>query len=264
MQPLFEKPSELMAWSLQADLGDAQLADTFRQYYSSMFTKGFSGRQRAKFDYQSEDITRRIRNGEIRRVLDLGCGCGSMALWLAVQGAEVVGVDIKEDRMAVARRRQELISAATGRELKVTFDLKSIFDLSDSEPFDAIWMDHTFHHVEPRQQLYRKVAQLLRPNGWVYVVEPNAWNPLVQLIMIRMRGFKTLKTYPGPDGEPVLYGDERITTPGLIKRGFSRVGMRNIKSTFFGAPVPLLDGKLPQIAAPAWAHYLLRAQKPAS
>src|SRR5262245_66645109 len=45
--------------------------------------------------------------GEVRglRVLDFGCGSGENSLLLARRGARVVGVDISESLIAVARRR---------------------------------------------------------------------------------------------------------------------------------------------------------------
>ena len=42
-----------------------------------------------------------------KRVLDMGCGTGEYALWYAMHGAgEVVGVDLSEGSLAVARERQ--------------------------------------------------------------------------------------------------------------------------------------------------------------
>jgi SAM-dependent methyltransferase len=44
----------------------------------------------------------RVRPGE--RVLELGCGYGRVALRLAAAGAQVVGIDVAEDSLALARR----------------------------------------------------------------------------------------------------------------------------------------------------------------
>ncbi|MFQ5792160.1 MAG: SAM-dependent methyltransferase, partial [Acidobacteriota bacterium] len=45
------------------------------------------------------------RVGQARRVLDLGCGTGSLALRVARKGATVVGMDVSSAMLEVARRR---------------------------------------------------------------------------------------------------------------------------------------------------------------
>lgn len=60
-------------------------------------------------DYDAECITldeifRRSRR-KVRTVLDLGCGTGSHAVRLAALGYQVVGVDMSEEMLDVARRR---------------------------------------------------------------------------------------------------------------------------------------------------------------
>lgn len=45
--------------------------------------------------------------GEIRRVLDLGCGTGCLTAALAARGYETVGIDVSEGMLEVARQRAE-------------------------------------------------------------------------------------------------------------------------------------------------------------
>lgn len=67
------------------------------------------------------------------RVLDAGCGPGRHSLALAALGVEVVGVDLSEDFIALAR------AAADERGLdNVTFDVHDIRSLPFDTEFDAV------------------------------------------------------------------------------------------------------------------------------
>src|SRR3981081_1615122 len=60
------------------------------------------------------------------RVLDVGCGPGRHALALARRGIEVVGVDLSEDFVALARE-------AGGREeVRARFEILAVLDLADT------------------------------------------------------------------------------------------------------------------------------------
>src|SRR6516225_5852084 len=65
-----------------------------------------------------------------RRVLDAGCGPGAYAEWLVDQGAEVVGVDISQRMVELARRRLK------GRASVIHADLSAPIDSLASESFD--------------------------------------------------------------------------------------------------------------------------------
>ncbi len=65
------------------------------------------------------------------RVLDVGCGPGRHALALARRGVDVVGVDLSEDFVALAR------DAATAEDLPVRFDVADVRDLAYDGEFDA-------------------------------------------------------------------------------------------------------------------------------
>lgn len=66
-----------------------------------------------------------------RRVLDLGSGAGQTAVEMAQSGARVVGVDVSEDLMAVARRRD--------KQKQVAFLLADAAQTDLPGPFDALY-----------------------------------------------------------------------------------------------------------------------------
>lgn len=79
--------------------------------------------------------------GKIRgAVLDVGCGSGDIALFLAQQGHEVVGIDFVPSVLEIARKK------ATERGLSVKFLARDALELSSlGRRFDTIIDSATFH-----------------------------------------------------------------------------------------------------------------------
>lgn len=66
------------------------------------------------------------------RVLDVGCGPGRHALALAGRGIDVVGVDLSDEFVALAR------DAAAADELRARFQVLDVRDLAYESEFDAV------------------------------------------------------------------------------------------------------------------------------
>lgn len=97
-----------------------------------------------------------------QQVLDIGCGWGGMGLYLAqVCQAEVQGVTLSDEQLAVARRR----ATEAGLADRTRFVLQDYRDID--RRFDRIVSVGMFEHVGVNHydRFFRKSAQLLRPDG---------------------------------------------------------------------------------------------------
>jgi SAM-dependent methyltransferase len=109
-----------------------------------------------------------------RDVLEVGCGAGQCARWLAGQGARVVGVDLSADMLQQARRLARRPSAP--RAALLQSDARCLpfaddcFDLACSA-YGAI------PFVADPWRVMAEVARVLRPGGrWVFAVtHPIRW-----------------------------------------------------------------------------------------
>ena len=101
------------------------------------------------------------------RALELGCGGGELAVWLAELGFAVFGVDISPTAIRRARER----FAARGFE--GDFRVASVLDLSEFDDgfFDLVLDGHCFHCIigEDRRAFLANAWRVLRRGGIFHV-----------------------------------------------------------------------------------------------
>jgi SAM-dependent methyltransferase len=123
-------------------------------------------------------IVRLEEGGEIvGRVLDVGCGTGENAYYLAGRGHPTWGIDFAPTAIAKARAKR---SAYPGH---VTFRVGSALDLASlGERFDTVVDSGLFHtFLDPHRPQYAAgLGSVLRPGGNVFVLcfsehEPTDW-----------------------------------------------------------------------------------------
>lgn len=111
------------------------------------------------------------------RALDLGCGEGADALWLAERGWQVVAVDVSDTAL---RRAGE---AASARNLASRIDFQR-HDLDETFPqgmFDLISAQY-FHSPArlDRENVLRRAAERVNPGGVLLIVDHGAVPPWAQ------------------------------------------------------------------------------------
>lgn len=126
------------------------------------------------------------------RALDLGCGEGGDAVWLAERGWQVTAVDISETAMGRAAAEAE----ARGVRDRIEFERH---DLSDSFPdgvFDLVSAQflHSTVRLE-RPQILRRAANAIAPGGVLIIVDHAAPPPFSK---------KVPHDHPFPSPEEVL------------------------------------------------------------
>ena len=107
-------------------------------------------------------------------VLDLCCGSGEAAApWLAA-GFEVTGLDISEHALDLAAKRHPALKRVEG--------LAEDPPLNDHQ-FSAVQLSvalHEFPRLE-RNQVLRSIRRLLKPGGWLVIVDLHPAGPWLQL-----------------------------------------------------------------------------------
>ena len=101
------------------------------------------------------------------RALDLGCGEGADAIWLAQHGWTVTGIDIAPAAIA---RATEAARAAGLTDRQVTFVAADLSTLADREQYDLITASFLHAPVElARTDILRSAANHIVPGGYLLV-----------------------------------------------------------------------------------------------
>ncbi|MBW4681814.1 MAG: class I SAM-dependent methyltransferase [Microcoleus vaginatus WJT46-NPBG5] len=99
------------------------------------------------------------------RVLDLGCGNGSLTHLVAQHGYEVVGLDSSEQGIAIARESFP----------DCKFIEADIYDLPDADlvnSFDIVMAVEVIEHLFYPKELVRYAQKCLKPNGCLILSTP--------------------------------------------------------------------------------------------
>lgn len=134
-----------------------------------------------KVDYAGDvewllDVFRAHARRPVRRVADLGSGTGTHALALAARGVSVVGVDLAEGLVRLAREKAKAAGESAAR---VEFVVADMAEWEPAGAFDAaVSMFGAFNYVTDDARAARLVDRLARaiPAGGLLVFE--FWNPI--------------------------------------------------------------------------------------
>lgn len=157
--------------------------DEYARSYDEALSQGLalSGEQKEHFARERVRwLARQIGSvGAAPRVLDFGCGTGTAIPFLNSElgASAVVGVDVSEDSLGVARERY-------GSQARFT----TFAALDQEAPFDLAYCNGVFHHVPiaDRVGVMRSVFAALRPGGSFSLWENNPYNPGTRWVMSRI------------------------------------------------------------------------------
>jgi SAM-dependent methyltransferase len=120
----------------------------------------------------STELRRQVESGRlpVGRVVEIGCGTGSDAIYLASRGFSVTAIDIAPTALAQARER----AARAG--VKVTWLLADILHPPWLEPFDLVYDRGCYHELRQHfpARYAAAVSQLARPGGRVLILSGRA------------------------------------------------------------------------------------------
>jgi ubiquinone/menaquinone biosynthesis C-methylase UbiE len=116
---------------------------------------------------QEIPLLRRYELPEEARILDAGCGTGEGASRLAelFPSASVLGVDIVDHHLALARSRYAKLAP------RLRFEHQSIFELQvEDRSFDLTVCRHVIHAIPYPDRVVRELVRVTRPGGYLHII----------------------------------------------------------------------------------------------
>lgn len=130
---------------------------------------------------------------DVQTVLDAPCGVGRASIWLAQQGKQVVGIDLGEAALSLARELAEKDGVS------VSFESHNIFELPYGDGhFDATLCFRLLHHFESEALQQRLIAEICRVSSRYVVISrisPTSFTSLRRRLRKILSG-KDIKQYP--------------------------------------------------------------------
>lgn len=148
----------------------SQAFDQIATEYDVDFTQSATGKLQRNAVWHF--LEKEMKTAKPLKILELNCGTGEDAIWLAKKGHSVFATDISKEMLAIAKAKCE----AAGLSEQITF---SVLDISrpGSYPndlkFDFIFSNFGgFNCMMPEvlKEIFPKLNQLLLPNGRLAVV----------------------------------------------------------------------------------------------
>lgn len=113
------------------------------------------------------------------RLLDIGCGDGRQLALMRELGWQVEGVDFDPQAVAAARARGLNVRQGSLEAQRY-----------EDESFDAVILSHVIEHVHEPLPLLQEIGRVLKPNGHLAVLTPNAAGLGRQLYGAAWRGLE--------------------------------------------------------------------------
>lgn len=187
------------------------------------------------------------------RVLDAGCGLGTESILFASLGASVVGVDLWEENLQVARNRVHHWEQVRRGELDLRFLRTNLFRYSPGKQFDIIYVREAISHIHPIGEFFQLCHQYLVPGADLVICDSNARHPYIRYTVWRARGTREYTEVADPDtGEAIPYAVERVFPLSRMTQYLEGAGFTIVHSSAFGFVPVALVSVLPY----GWLHRL--------
>ncbi len=147
------------------------------------------------------------------KVLEVGCGTGSLTKELARKQASILAIDISDDLLS--RARKKVLGSNIEFRLENAYELSSVEDIS----FDTIVGNSVLHHLDVEKAL-SEFYRILKPGGTLFFSEPNMLNPQIAV----QKNIPVIKQWLGDSPDETAFFKWQIERL-LQTHGFSHISV---------------------------------------
>jgi 2-polyprenyl-3-methyl-5-hydroxy-6-metoxy-1,4-benzoquinol methylase len=124
-----------------------------------------------KYDYIYQGVLFFLNKISIKdkKILDIGCGVGTIDFYLAREGAEVLGIDVSKNGVQIAKANAEKL----GIKNNLKFRAVKFPDVVPSGHFDIILCLEVLEHLKRDQKSVSEMKKLLNKDGIIIASSPS-------------------------------------------------------------------------------------------
>ena len=155
--------------------------DEYAKSYDEILSSalGLFGNENSYYSFRKVELaSSRFGMIEPKRILDFGCGVGSVVQYLFkfFPDADIWGTDPSVESLEIAYRANPKMQCVNESEIPTNF-------------FDLIFISNVLHHVQEvhRKALLQQISTYLIDNGEVIIFEHNRLNPITRRIVDRCK-----------------------------------------------------------------------------
>ena len=144
-------------------------------------------------------------------ILDVGCGSGRVAHWLAenqVPKGSVTGIDKSKSMIETAQGKPTIAN--------LYFAHCSAEELSENERFDLVTCFAVMHWIKDQKAVIQNIANILKPNG-IFISSWIEKKPMPQLrALFEVSASEKWKDSVSPMSKPLIYPQNRETLTCMV------------------------------------------------
>ena len=140
----------------------------------------------AKFEFRKAYFCQRLQytadniTDPTLRIWDCGCGFGTTAIFLSINGIASHGTTLEHYIHQIPKRLKYW--GQFGDVSKFTYSYENIFDHKfEANSYDLIIIQDTLHHLEPLNEALQILHHVLSPKGRLLIIEENGNNVIRSL-----------------------------------------------------------------------------------
>ena len=108
------------------------------------------------------------------KIIELGCGSGTLCILLSLLGAETTGIDLNPASIVTCKKRKNFYKNYTNQ-FQVNFYTKNVLDFpfQDYDPVDIFFSFFSFNLMKPYDTLLDHLIPSLKQGGRIIIIDGN-------------------------------------------------------------------------------------------
>jgi ubiquinone/menaquinone biosynthesis C-methylase UbiE len=116
-------------------------------------------------DLEAISLRTTLTDIEFDNCLEIGCGTGKNTGYLLTKAKQVTAVDLSDEMLAKARQK---INADNVQFIQT--DITNDWTFATNQ-YDLVTFSLVLEHIENLDDIFKKISNVIRPNGFVYIGE---------------------------------------------------------------------------------------------